>query len=67
MPLVKGFSKASVGKNIGKEVKAGKSQKQSVAIALSTARAAAKKAGKAGKGPPPPKKASKKVAKKAKK
>lgn len=46
MPLVKGYSKKSIGKNIGKEMKAGKPQKQAIAIALNTARAAAKKAGK---------------------
>lgn len=46
MPLVKGYSKGSVSKNIKAEMKAGKPQKQAVAIALSTARkakAAAKK------------------------
>jgi hypothetical protein len=46
MPLVKGYSKASIGKNIGKEIKSGKPKKQAVAIALNTARTAAKKAGK---------------------
>lgn len=49
MPLKKGYSKASVSSNIKAEMKAGKPQKQAVAIALSTARAAAKKAGKAPK------------------
>jgi hypothetical protein len=44
MPLVKGYSKASVSKNIKAERSAGKSQKQSVAIALNTARTAKKKA-----------------------
>jgi hypothetical protein len=43
VPLVKGYSKASVSKNIKKEMKAGKSQKQAVAIALSVARQAKKK------------------------
>jgi hypothetical protein len=47
MPLIKGFGKVAVGKNIGAEVGAGKPQKQAVAIALETARAAAKKRGKA--------------------
>jgi hypothetical protein len=49
MPLVKGYSKGSVSKNIKTEMKAGKPQKQAVAIALSTARkakAASKKKGK---------------------
>lgn len=45
MPLAGGYSKASIGKNIGTEMKHGKPQKQAVAIALNTARRAAKKAG----------------------
>lgn len=36
MPLVKSPSKAAVSKNIKTEVKAGRPQKQAVAIALST-------------------------------
>lgn len=42
MPLVKGYSKSSVSKNIKAEMKAGKPAKQAVAIALSTARKAKK-------------------------
>lgn len=38
MPLVKGSSKKSISKNIKKEMGAGKPQKQSVAIALNTAK-----------------------------
>jgi hypothetical protein len=46
MPLKKGYSKATISKNIAREVRAGTKPKQAVAIAYSTARAAAKKAGK---------------------
>jgi hypothetical protein len=51
MPLKKGYSKASVSKNISMEMKKGTPQKQAVAIALSTARTAAMKAGKPSKAP----------------
>lgn len=44
MPLVKGYSKKSIEKNIATEMKAGKSQAQAVAIALSVAEEAKKKA-----------------------
>ena len=40
MPLIKGYSKKSVSKNIATEIKAGKPRKQAIAIALSTARKA---------------------------
>lgn len=45
MPLTKGFSKAAISKNIKMEKKAGRPHKQSIAIALGTARTAAKKRG----------------------
>jgi hypothetical protein len=46
MPLIKGYSEKSIGKNIGKETEAGKPRKQAIAIALETAREAKKRAGK---------------------
>jgi hypothetical protein len=44
MPLVKSTSKEAFRKNVKAEIKAGKPQKQAVAIAYSVKREAAKKA-----------------------
>jgi hypothetical protein len=51
MPMTKGYSSKSIGKNIKTEEKAGKPRKQAVAIALNVAREAAKAAGKPSKAP----------------
>lgn len=49
--LKKGYSKKTIGENISMEIKAGRPNKQAIAMSLETARKAAKKAGKPGKAP----------------
>lgn len=46
MPLIKSMTPKAMSKNIKAEIKAGKPQKQAVAIAYSVKREAEKKAGK---------------------
>ena len=43
MPLIKSTSKKAFGKNVKKEMAAGRPQKQAVAIAYATKRAATKR------------------------
>jgi|APCry1669188879_1035177.scaffolds.fasta_scaffold06124_3 hypothetical protein len=45
MPLIKSSSKKAVGKNIKREMAAGRPQKQAIAIALTERREVAKKQG----------------------
>ena len=59
MPLKKGYSRKSICANIRSEMERGISRDQAVAIALETARTAAKKAGKPGKAPAKKKKGKK--------
>jgi hypothetical protein len=49
MPLIKSKSEKAFKKNIATEIKAGKPQKQAVAIAYATKRAAKKRSGGAAK------------------
>lgn len=44
MPLKRGYGKKTIAKNIRTEMRAGRPQKQAIAIALSVARKAAPKA-----------------------
>ena len=43
MPLIQGYSRKSISKNIAKEIRSGKSRKQAAAIAYSVARKAKKR------------------------
>lgn len=44
MPLKKGFSKKTIGKNIAREIRSGRPRKQAIAIAFSVARRSRRKA-----------------------
>lgn len=44
MPLLKGFSKDTIGKNIKREMKRGYPRKQAIAMSLESARKAKRKA-----------------------
>lgn len=44
MPLIKGYNQKSISKNIAQEIKKGHPHRQAVAIALSVAKEAKKKA-----------------------
>ena len=46
MPLKRGYSRATISKNIRTEMRAGTPPKKAIAIALNSARVSAKKAGK---------------------
>jgi hypothetical protein len=52
--MKQGYGKKSISENISREMKSGKPQKQAVAMAMSTARKAAMKAGKPAKAPKKP-------------
>lgn len=54
MPLIQGYGKSAIGKNIKAEMGAGKPRKQAIAIGLNVARRAAKAAGNPSKEPPEP-------------
>lgn len=51
MPLKKGYSSKTIGKNIKMEEMSGRPRKQAVAISLNVAKEAAKEAGKPWKAP----------------
>jgi len=51
MPMKQGYGQKTIWKNISMEMNRGKPQKQAVAMALSSARESAMKAGKPGKAP----------------
>jgi len=46
MPLLKGYSRKTISRNIRSEIHAGRPRKQAIAIAINTARVSAREAGK---------------------
>lgn len=55
MPVKSGYSRKTISENIRRERRAGRPERQAVAIALDVARRAAQRAGRPDRAPPQPK------------